>query len=494
MKGFVLLGLFVIANAINYECPTANLNIRSGAGTTYSIYWTASTSDKFQLLSTNGVWHQVKAASGSHCGSTGWAHSDYLQSCSGTGDCNTPSTPPSTPSSGPSAGSWVTPNNALNIRSGASTSNSVQWVAQAGDVFQVISSSNGWSNLRASSGTNCGRTGYASSQYLVSSHSSTCSSTPTPPAPSGQYPLYKQCNSAWGGNALGTSGGNTICSAGCAMSSVAMALTRYGSSYNPGQLNDWLKTHGGYASGDLLVWDAVHSLGLTASTHVGLDSNGLAAAVAAGKPVIANVHNGGHWVLVTGSAGGSNFYVNDPGYSTSTYTYDSMVKGNFVVYTPVGRVQSVRASAGDQTDVVNDASDDEVGTQIYNDVDADGSLTLRIVQHSADGDQVDVYARGNQKHQSEPAKLNADAIARLRRRGQGGLLRPVNASKPKNGPSAVQGKRMKDGPGPVQGKRSTDGPRSVQGKRSTDGPRSVQGKRSTEGPRSVKGKRQRDGP
>lgn len=76
------------------------------------------------------------------------------------------------------------------------------------------------------------------------------------------YPLYKQCDSAWGSQQLGTSS-NTICSAGCLMSSASMALSGTGHSYNPGTLNQWLKGHGGYVSGDLFVWASINSLGLT---------------------------------------------------------------------------------------------------------------------------------------------------------------------------------------------------------------------------------------
>ncbi len=44
--------------------------------------------------------------------------------------------------------------------------------------------------------------------------------------PCGSWTLYKQCDGRWGGIALGFSG-QTICQAGCAMSSVAMALRRF---------------------------------------------------------------------------------------------------------------------------------------------------------------------------------------------------------------------------------------------------------------------------
>ena len=75
------------------------------------------------------------------------------------------------------------------------------------------------------------------------------------------YPLYKQCDSAWGNDQLGTSS-KTICQAGCLMSSAAMALSGTGHSYNPKTLNQWLKGHGGYVSGDLFVWGSINSLGL----------------------------------------------------------------------------------------------------------------------------------------------------------------------------------------------------------------------------------------
>lgn len=76
------------------------------------------------------------------------------------------------------------------------------------------------------------------------------------------YPMYKQCDAKWANEQLGTSS-NTICSAGCLMSSVAMALKGCGKDYNPSTLNAWLKTHGGYVQQDLFVWASVNPLGIT---------------------------------------------------------------------------------------------------------------------------------------------------------------------------------------------------------------------------------------
>jgi hypothetical protein len=139
------------------------------------------------------------------------------------------------------------------------------------------------------------------------------------------WTMYKQCDSRWANQQLGTCS-DTICSAGCAMSSVAMILATYGAGQNPSSLDSWLTTHGGYSSGCLINWGSVDALGYT--KYMGKQSpteaeicNGLNA----GHGLVANVRNGGHWVLLTGCAGNGVFYVNDPGYSTTTYKKSDIV-------------------------------------------------------------------------------------------------------------------------------------------------------------------------
>ena len=91
---------------------------------------------------------------------------------------------------------------------------------------------------------------------LLSSHAT----APAPP------PLFRQCDARWGEATMGTPGNgerSTICREGCAMSCVAMALASHGFAVpcppprlrcppDPGTLNTWLQTHGGYhcAGGD----------------------------------------------------------------------------------------------------------------------------------------------------------------------------------------------------------------------------------------------------
>ncbi len=143
------------------------------------------------------------------------------------------------------------------------------------------------------------------------------------------YPLYKQCDSRWGSEHLGTSS-NTICQAGCLMSSASMALAGTGHSYNPGTLNSWLKSNGGYVSGDLFVWTAINKLGLTYKGRI--SNSEIKHNLDAGNVVIVNVHNGGHWVLAHGY-NGDNILVNDPGFSTTEYSLSQIVNGNTGVYT-----------------------------------------------------------------------------------------------------------------------------------------------------------------
>jgi hypothetical protein len=149
-------------------------------------------------------------------------------------------------------------------------------------------------------------------------------------ATSRTYPLYKQCDSRWASEKLGTHPTNTICSSGCLMSSASMALTAIGQSYNPGSLNAWLNGHGGYVQQDLFVWASINSLGVKFAGFVTRSS--IASNLNAGNIVILNVHNGGHWVLATSMINSNTVAVNDPGYSTTSYTFDQIVDANCGVY------------------------------------------------------------------------------------------------------------------------------------------------------------------
>lgn len=113
-------------------------------------------------------------------------------------------------------------------------------------------------------------------------------------------------------------GTKTLCKAGCAVSSLSMAIN----DQDPGKLNTWLKSNNGY-SGDSVKWNAVNSLGIT---YVGkVDKSKVKGELDNGRIVILNVRKGGHWVLAY-SYSGDNIKVNDPGYSKTEYPLSEVVQ------------------------------------------------------------------------------------------------------------------------------------------------------------------------
>ena len=100
-----------------------------------------------------------------------------------------------------------------------------------------------------------------------------------------------------------------------------MVLSTRGAWYNPSQLDTWLSNSGGYANGCDIYWGKVDELGVTSFQGVQVASEGeICNGLSVGHGIIANVNNGGHWVLLTGCLGGGVFSVNDPGYIRTTYS------------------------------------------------------------------------------------------------------------------------------------------------------------------------------
>jgi len=154
-----------------------------------------------------------------------------------------------------------------------------------------------------------------------------------------KYPLFKQCDPAWGNKLIGTSTTNTICDVGCLMSSVSMALNGKdveinGNASNPLTLNNWLVANGGYVDADELQESVVPQLDTTHVKWVGSLFNNTALSPAQIKTylndgstiVIYNVDQGRHFVLGTGYDDTDvHFYVNDPGFERDYYNYTDIV-------------------------------------------------------------------------------------------------------------------------------------------------------------------------
>lgn len=157
------------------------------------------------------------------------------------------------------------------------------------------------------------------------------------------YPLFKQCDDPWGPELMGN---KTVCAVGCLMSSTASGLggdnikiTQTDSSVvgaSPGSLNTWLKENGGYSNNNLIE-SAIPNIN---PARISWPDDGMHKTndlpyatvcqyIAAGRVVVGNVMNGGHFVLLTGysETDGDTFAVNDSGFDTATYSYSKDIVG-----------------------------------------------------------------------------------------------------------------------------------------------------------------------
>jgi hypothetical protein len=155
------------------------------------------------------------------------------------------------------------------------------------------------------------------------------------------YPLFKQCDPAWGNNTIVTT---TICAVGCLLSSTAMALNGHNipintsAVANPGTLNYWLQQNNGYDSTNDFEEGALNLLN---PSHVQWNESGgmhrtrdvdlsiVQQLLLNHEPVILNVDKGRHFVLAIGwvSTNNDTILVNDPGFERTNYSYTNDVVG-----------------------------------------------------------------------------------------------------------------------------------------------------------------------
>ena len=131
-----------------------SLNVRSGAGTSYSVITKLSKGTVVDVLeSASNGWKKIKTSGGT----TGWASGDYLT----TGSVGNSSTNNSTSQTSYKA---TVNTDSLNMRKGAGTSYSVITKLSKGTVVDVLeSASNGWKKIKTSNGT----IGWVSGSYLA---------------------------------------------------------------------------------------------------------------------------------------------------------------------------------------------------------------------------------------------------------------------------------------------------------------------------------------
>lgn len=144
--------------------------------------------------------------------------------------------------------------------------------------------------------------------------------------------FFSQRNSAWASNQLGTCTGTTIGSAGCAISSIAMAGARSVTNFNPATLNSYLTQNGGYSGGCNVRWASPANIdGTGGFTYIGSGGTVTSAAKLKGIidanrfAVVRSYRFSGHYAVIIGYNGNgtqlSNFVYLDPWDLNAVYRY-----------------------------------------------------------------------------------------------------------------------------------------------------------------------------
>lgn len=273
---------FAAASVGKVNTQSTGLNIRSGAGTGYSVVTSVPKSSYLTIESETNGWYKVRYASNAY----GWVNADYISKIA-------------------SKKRYVyTSYGKLNVRYGAGKNYSVKARLTKGTEVLVVSESGSWSEIVY----NGNEVGWVSSEFLVSSNNENG-------AVYLSVPRFSQTDSRWRYDYLGYSS-RTIGSSGCTTCCIAMAETYLrGYTVYPDDMEDELSYS---ASGDL-YWPSGYNAVFSKDFSLILSE------LKAGRPVLvgAKKSNGNqHWVLVTGYNGGglnaSSFVINDPGSSART--------------------------------------------------------------------------------------------------------------------------------------------------------------------------------
>ncbi|MBS4202189.1 SH3 domain-containing protein [Bacillus sp. FJAT-49732] len=144
-ESFNLNGSSVVFAANESYQTTANLNLRTGAGTTYKVIMVIPKGKQVTLISKHGIWFKV-----SYSGKTGYVSSTYLKQLTSTSAAKT----------NPQTVKYATTDN-LNMRTGAGTTYKVVTVIPKGKQVTLLSKHGTWYKV-----TYSGKTGFVSSAYL----------------------------------------------------------------------------------------------------------------------------------------------------------------------------------------------------------------------------------------------------------------------------------------------------------------------------------------
>ncbi|WP_372698499.1 SpoIID/LytB domain-containing protein [Arthrobacter sp. JSM 101049] len=184
VAGLVVGPAAIPATAATTKQTTANLNMRTGASTSYRVVTTLKKGTKVSVSSTKGSWSRVAAGK-----KTGWVSSKYLAKPA-PAKKKAPAKKPAAkaPAKKPAAKKPVAKMTTatLNLRSGASSKYRVVKVLKKGTKVSVSSTKGTWSKVAAT-----GKTGWVSSKYLKNVPKPVAKPKPKPVAKPKPKPVAK---------------------------------------------------------------------------------------------------------------------------------------------------------------------------------------------------------------------------------------------------------------------------------------------------------------
>lgn len=144
----------------------SDLNLRSAANTSSSVITVLVNQPSVEILEQTGSWYKVRVSVNGST-KTGYVYAEYVTK---TSNSNTSTTVNE---------KGVVNADALNVRSGAGTGNSVVDMIYLNTSVDIVSQTGSWYNIKyTKNGTT--KTGYVSAEYITKTSSSTTTPTPTP--------------------------------------------------------------------------------------------------------------------------------------------------------------------------------------------------------------------------------------------------------------------------------------------------------------------------
>ena len=155
------------ANETGVVVNATVLNVRSGAGTSYSVVTKIKKGDKVTILDNKSGWYKIKTATNK----TGWVSGDYIKL-----NYSSQNDKPSKPSASKKETGVVVNATVLNVRSGASTKYAVVTKVKKNDTVEILEKKSGWYKVKVSNG----KIGWVKGDYIKIN--TTSSNKPTTPS------------------------------------------------------------------------------------------------------------------------------------------------------------------------------------------------------------------------------------------------------------------------------------------------------------------------